>query len=145
MHPVKCLHAAFIECTRDGINLIDNNLIWNVEGRFQEADIPDEPGSSGWYKMKEHDVVNGYGIYGEGTDHLRIVSNLIGRCRSAGYFSKPVSFRMGGMQRGGTSRDARIVGNLKTAFHIPDQVIVDQIYAVPRTFDKNCLSLLYAV
>ncbi len=104
--------AIFIECTRDGVNLIDHNVIWNVEGRFEEAKIPVEPGSKGWYNMKEHDVVNGYGIYGEGTDHLRIVANLIGNCRSAGYFSKPVSFRMNGLERGGTSRDARIVGNL---------------------------------
>lgn len=112
LNGIEQREAIFIECTRDGVNLIDHNIIWNVEGRFHEADIPIEPGSSGWYKMKEHDVVNGYGIYGEGTDHLRIVCNLIGKCRSAGYFSKPVSFRMGGMQRGGTSRDARIVGNL---------------------------------
>ncbi len=104
--------AIFIECTKEGVNLIDHNIIWNVEGRFDEAKIPVEPGSSGWYKLKEHDVVNGYGIYGEGTDRLRIVGNLIGNCRSAGYFAKPVSFRMGGLQRGGTSRDARIVGNL---------------------------------
>lgn len=104
--------AVFIECTRDGVNLIDNNLIWNVEGRFDETKIPVEPGSSGWYKTKEHDVINGYGIYGEGTDHLRIAGNLIGNCRSAGYFAKPVSFRMGGLDRGGTSRDARILGNL---------------------------------
>ncbi len=104
--------AIFIECTKEGVNLIDHNIIWNVEGRFDETKIPVEPGSSGWYKLKEHDVVNGYGIYGEGTDRLRIVGNLIGNCRSAGYFAKPVSFRMGGLQRGGTSRDARIVGNL---------------------------------
>lgn len=104
--------AIFIECTKEGVNLIDHNVIWNVEGRFDEAGIPSEPGSSGWYKLKEHDVVNGYGIYAEGTDRLRIVGNLIGKCRSAGYFAKPVSFRMGGLQRGGTSRDARIAGNL---------------------------------
>ena len=65
------------------MNLIDHNIIWNVEGRFDETKIPVEPGSSGWYKLKEHDVVNGYGIYGEGTDRLRIVGNLIGNCRSA--------------------------------------------------------------
>lgn len=104
--------AVFIECTRDGINLIDNNIIWNVEGRFDPAKVPAEPGSSGWYKMAEHDVVNGYGIYGEGTDHLRIVNNLIGCCRSAGYFAKPVPFRMHGLERGGTSRDVRFFNNL---------------------------------
>ncbi len=104
--------AIFIECTRDGINLIDNNIIWNVEGRFDQKKIPVEPGSTGWYRMEEHDVVNGYGIYGEGTDHLRIVNNLIGNCRSAGYFAKPVSFRMGGMDRGGTSVDAMLLNNI---------------------------------
>lgn len=112
LNGIEQREAIFVECTRDGVNLIDHNVIWNVEGRFEENQIPKEPGSSGWYKMEEAGVVNGYGIYGEGTDHLRIVSNLIGRCRSAGYFSKPVSFRMGGTQRGGTSRDARIVGNV---------------------------------
>lgn len=104
--------AIFIECTRDGVNLIDNNIIWNVEGRFDPKKVPVEPGSSGWYKMEEHDVVNGYGIYGEGTDHLRIVNNLIGNCRSAGYFAKPVAFRMHGLERGGTSRDAHLLNNL---------------------------------
>ena len=104
--------AIFIECTRDGINLIDNNIIWNVEGRFDPKKIPVEPGSTGWYKMEEHDVVNGYGIYGEGTDHLRIVNNLIGNCRSAGYFAKPVSFRAEGMNRGGTSVDAKLINNI---------------------------------
>lgn len=104
--------AIFIECTRDGVNLIDNNIIWNVEGRFDPKMVPAEPGSSGWYKMEEHDVINGYGIYGEGTDHLRIVNNLIGNCRSAGYFAKPVAFRMHGLERGGTSRDAHLLNNL---------------------------------
>lgn len=104
--------AVFIECTRDGVNLIDHNIFWNVEGRFDPAKVPVEPGSSGWYKLTEPDVVNGYAVYGEGTDHLRIVGNLIGKCRSAGYFSKPVSFRAHGMERGGTSRDAAVVGNL---------------------------------
>ena len=28
------------------VNLIDNNIIWNVEGRFDPAGIPAEPGSS---------------------------------------------------------------------------------------------------
>ena len=104
--------AIFIECTRDGINLIDHNIFWNIEGRFDASKIPVEPGSSGWYKQVENDVVNGYAVYGEGTDHLRIACNLIGNCRGSGYYSKPVSFRFGGMDRGGTSRDARIAGNL---------------------------------
>ena len=65
--------------------------------------IPKEPGSSGWYKLREHDVVNGYGVYGEGTDHLYLSNNLVGR--GSGYFAKPVSFRMEqDMMRGGTGR-----------------------------------------
>ena len=104
--------AIFIECTRDGVNLIDNNIIWNVPGRFDPDKVPKEPGSSGWYKLRENDAVNGYGIYGEGTDRLYIAHNLIGRCRHSGYYAKPVGFRMHGMERGGTSRDARIVNNI---------------------------------
>ena len=104
--------AIFIECTRDGVNLIDNNIIWNVPGRFDPAKVPHEPGSSGWYKLREDDTVNGYGIYGEGTDRLYIAHNLIGRCRHSGYYAKPVGFRMHGMERGGTSRDAKIVNNI---------------------------------
>lgn len=104
--------AIFIECTRDGVNLIDNNIFWNVEGRFRQEDIPKEPGSSGWYKLAENDVVNGYAVYGEGTDRMHLVGNLIGRCRSAGYFAKPVPFRLGPGMRGGTSRDAKFIGNI---------------------------------
>ncbi|QTE68857.1 right-handed parallel beta-helix repeat-containing protein [Clostridiales bacterium] len=104
--------AIFIECTREGVNLIDNNIIWNVEGRFDPAKVPAEPGSSGWYKLREHDVVNGYGVYGEGTDRLYIAHNLIGRCRHSGYYLKPVPFRMHGLERGGTSRDAKIINNI---------------------------------
>ncbi len=104
--------AIFIECTRDGINLIDHNIIWNVEGRFDPEKVPKEPGSSGWYKLRENEAVNGYGIYGEGTDRLHVSHNLIGRCRHSGYYLKPVSFRMGGVNRGGTSRDARIINNI---------------------------------
>jgi len=104
--------AIFIECTRDGINQIDHNIIWNVEGRFDPAKVPQEPGSSGWYKTREHDIINGYGIYGEGTDRLRIEHNLIGKCRHSGYYLKPVGFRMHGLERGGTSRDAKIFNNI---------------------------------
>lgn len=104
--------AIFIECTKDEVNMIDNNIFWNVEGRFDPDKIPQEKGSSGWYKMVEDDVVNGYAVYGEGTDYLHISNNLIGKCRGAGYFAKPVSFRMSGMERGGTSRDARLFNNI---------------------------------
>ena len=104
--------AVFIECTREGINLIDDNIFWNVEGRFDPAKIPYEPGSSGWYKMVENDVINGYAIYGEGTDRMHIEHNLIGKCRASGYYAKPVSFRVSKFQRGGTSRDAVFLNNL---------------------------------
>ena len=112
LNGIQQREAIFIECTREGVNLIDNNVIWNVEGRFDPAQIPAEPGSSGWYKLKENDVVNGWAIYGEGTDRLHIAHNLIGKCRYGGYYAKPVSFRMGGMDRGGTSRKARIFNNI---------------------------------
>ena len=104
--------AHFIECTREGVNLIDNNVIWNVPGRFDPSKVPQEPGSSGWYKLRETEAVNGYGVYGEGTDRLYVAHNLIGRCRHSGYYLKPVGFRMHGMDRGGTSRDAKIINNI---------------------------------
>ncbi|MDR1000038.1 MAG: right-handed parallel beta-helix repeat-containing protein [Clostridiales bacterium] len=101
----------FIECTRDKENLIDNNIIWNVEGRYDKKAVPEEPGSSGWYKNTELQVVNGYGIYLEGTDRLRIVNNLIGKCKKAGYFAKVVAFRVW-PKRGGTSRENKLFNNL---------------------------------
>lgn len=104
--------AIFIECSRDDINLIDNNIFWNIEGRFDPAAIPKEPGSSGWYKLEEAAVVNGYAVYGEGTDHIHMVNNFIGKCRSAGYYAKTVPFRIIGNTRGGTSRDAKIWNNI---------------------------------
>ncbi len=104
--------AIFIECSRDGVNLIDNNIFWNVEGRFRPEEIPVEPGSKGWYKMEEHGVVNGYAVYGEGTDRLHVIHNLIGCCRGAGYYGKPVAFRIANRGRGGTAREAVISNNL---------------------------------
>lgn len=104
--------AIFIECTKDAVNMIDNNIFWNVEGRFDPSKVPSEKGSSGWYKMIENDVINGYAIYGEGTDRLYIANNLIGNCRGSGYYAKPVPFRMHGMERGGTSRNARLYNNI---------------------------------
>ena len=112
LNGIQQREAIFIECSRDGVNLIDNNIFWNVEGRYDESSMKVESGSKGWYKQIEEDIVNGYAIYGEGTDHLRIVNNLIGRCKSAGYFAKPVSFRMGGLLRGGTAFDADISNNI---------------------------------
>jgi hypothetical protein len=101
----------FIECTRDAENLIDNNIIWNVEGRYDKAAAIEAPGSSGWYNTTETELSNGYGIYLEGTDRLRIVNNLIGKCNKAGYFAKVVAFRiMHG--RGGTSRENKLYNNL---------------------------------
>lgn len=101
----------FIECTKDSENLIDNNIIWNVEGRYDKNAIKEEPGSTGWYKNVETDLKNGYGIYLEGTDRLRIVNNLIGKCNKAGYFAKVVAFRLG-PDRGGTSRENKLFNNL---------------------------------
>ena len=114
MDGINQREAIFIECTRDGVNLIDNNIIWGVDGRFDPAKIPVEPGSTGWYKMVENDAVNGYGIYCEGTDRLQIMHNLIGECRYGGYYAKPVGFRLGagGNDRGGTSRKANIRNNI---------------------------------
>jgi hypothetical protein len=100
-----------MEATRDDINLFDNNIIWNVEGRFNEDDVPHVAGSAPWYALSEDDsIINGYGIYGEGTDYLWISNNLIGKCRSAGYFQKVVAFRQ--MGRGGTARDAKVYNNI---------------------------------
>ena len=112
LNGIQQREAIFIECTKEGVNLIDNNIIWNVEGRFDPAKVPVEPGSSGWYKLREDESVNGYGVYCEGTDRLIVAHNLIGKCRHSGYYAKPVGFRMGGWQRGGTSRKARILNNI---------------------------------
>ena len=103
--------AIFMECTRDIENLFDNNIIWNVEGRFDESAVPHVEGSALWYALDETDnIVNGYGMYGEGTDYLRMSNNIFGKCRSAGYFQKPVAFRL--MGRGGTARDAKVFNNI---------------------------------
>lgn len=110
LNGIEQREAIFIECSREGINLIDNNIFWDIEGRFNAQDIPKEAGSAGWYHMEEKDIVNGYAIYGEGTDRLHIKNNFIGKCRSSAYFAKPVSYRL--MGRGGTSRDAVISNNI---------------------------------
>lgn len=101
----------FIECSRDSENLIDHNIIWGVDGRYDRAAVPDEPGSTGWYKLREHDVENGYGIYLEGTDRLRVEDNLIGCCNNAGFYAKPTSFRMSS-NRGGTAIVNKIYSNV---------------------------------
>ncbi len=115
----------FIECSRDAENLIDNNIIWNVEGRYDKQALPVEPGSSGWYKTTESEVRNGYGIYLEGTDRLRMVNNLIGKCDKAGFFAKVVAFRLW-PKRGGTSRENKFFNNLfyqcgEAAIILPNQ------------------------
>jgi hypothetical protein len=115
----------FIECSRDAENLIDNNIIWNVEGRYDKNAVPAEPGSSSWYKTTELDVRNGYGIYLEGTDRLRMVNNLIGKCDKAGFFAKVVAFRIW-PKRGGTSRENKFFNNLfyqcgEAAIILPNQ------------------------
>jgi len=101
----------FIECTRDDENLVDNNIIWNVEGRYDKNAVPKEPGSSGWYKTTELPIPNGYGIYLEGSDRVRMVNNLIGKCNKAGFFAKVVAFRLH-PKRGGTSRVNKFFNNL---------------------------------
>lgn len=101
----------FMECTRDVENMIDNNIIWNVEGRFDRDSLPQEPGSSGWYKKTDLGIKNGYGIYAEGTDRLRIANNLIGKCHKAGFFAKAVAFRID-RKRGGTSRENKFFNNI---------------------------------
>jgi len=101
----------FMECNRDTENLIDNNIIWNVEGRYDRDNIPKEPGSSGWYKNSELEATNGYGIYVEGSDRLRIANNLIGKCNNAGFFAKTVAFRLE-FGRGGTAREHKLFNNI---------------------------------
>ena len=130
--------AIFIECTREGVNLIDNNIFWNIEGRFDPAKVPVEPGSSGWYKLVEHDVINGYGVYGEGTDRMQLVNNIFGNCRGYGYYAKPVPFRISFGERGGTSRDAVIKNNIfygcregAIAFPTRDNKAEGNVYAKP--------------
>ena len=43
--------AILVECTRDEINLFDNNIIWNVEGRFNPDDVKYISGSATWYAL----------------------------------------------------------------------------------------------
>lgn len=100
----------FMECGRDEETLIDNNILWNVEGRYDRDAVKTEPGSSGWYKEIQQEISNGYGIYGEGTDRLRIVNNLIGKCNNSGYYAKAVAFRV--HKRGGTARENKFYNNL---------------------------------
>ncbi len=108
---IEAREAIFVEVSRSGENLFDNNVIWNVQGRFNEADVPHVAGSAPWYSLGGEDtIVNGYGIYGEGTDFLRMTNNLIGNCRSAGYYQRTVAFR--NMGRGGTARDNKFFNNL---------------------------------
>ena len=135
LNGIEQREVIFIECTKDGVNLIDNNIIWNVEGRFDPAAVTEEPGSSGWYKKSEKDEINGYGIYCEGTDRLIVAHNLIGKCRHSGYYAKPVSFRMGGLERGGTSRKAKILNNIfydcgeaAIVFPTPDNIADGNLY-----------------
>lgn len=101
----------FIECSRDGVNLIDHNVIWNVEGRFLKENLIKESGSKGWYKTEESNISNGYGIYLEGTDRLVVEDNLIGLCENSGFYAKPVSFRMSS-NRGGTAMKNKVVRNI---------------------------------
>ena len=101
----------FMECSRDEETIIDNNIIWNVEGRFDRKAVPVEPGSSGWYKEQQLTIENGYGIYGEGSDRIIVSNNLIGKCHDAGYFAKIVAFRLM-RTRGGTARECEFFNNI---------------------------------
>jgi len=101
----------YLECNRDHENMIDNNIIWNAEGRY----APEASASGGnvteWYSPEDTDAKYGFGIYLEGTDETRIAHNLIGKCHVAGYFVKSVAFRLQN-GRGGTNRDTRIYNNI---------------------------------
>lgn len=115
----------FMEMNRDAEDMIDNNIIWNVEGRYDKNALPDEPGSSGWYKNSQLEVKNGYGIYIEGNDRLRVSNNLIGKCDNAGFHGKIVAFRIGS-KRGGTSRESKFFNNIfydcgEAAIKMPSQ------------------------
>jgi hypothetical protein len=101
----------FIECTKNEENLVDNNILWNVEGRYDRDAIKPEPGSTGWYRTTEREGKNGYGIYLEGSDRIRFVNNLIGKCEKAGFFAKVVAFRLE-FVRGGTCRAHKFFNNL---------------------------------
>jgi hypothetical protein len=100
----------FIEVSRDRECLIDNNILWNVEGRYDRGLIKAVQGSAPWYRDVQEEIANGYAIYGEGTDRMRICNNLIGKCNNSGYFAKTVAFRL--MKRGGTARENKFFNNL---------------------------------
>jgi len=69
-----------------------------------------KPNGQNWHDEKHMDGEPGYGIYAEGTDRLRIVNNLIGKCRNSGYYAKTTAFHVS--HRGGTARDNKFYGNL---------------------------------
>jgi hypothetical protein len=100
----------FMEGDRDSENLIDNNIIWNVEGRFDQSALSKESGSAPWYKEVEDEIENGWGIYSLGSDRLRVVNNLIGKCYNAGFFNKTAVFRI--MKRGSTDRKHKFFNNI---------------------------------
>jgi hypothetical protein len=100
----------FMECTRDRETMIDNNIIWSVAGRYDRGKVKTVSGSAPWYRDVQEEIANGYGIYGEGTDRLRICNNLIGECNNSGYYAKTVAFRLSG--RGGTSRLNKFYNNI---------------------------------
>jgi hypothetical protein len=138
----------FMECTRDEETMIDNNIIWNVEGRFDRQAIPQEPGSSGWYKDKQLDIENGYGIYCEGVDRQRIVNNLIGKCHNSGFYAKVVPFRLVG-GRGGTARECKFFNNIfydcgEAAIKLPNEhnEVEGNVYA-KMPFLGGFLRILY--
>ena len=115
---IDARECVFMEANVTEENLIDNNIIWNVEGRFDRSAIKKPSGSAPWYRETEEqyesfkkDVENGWGIYSLGSDRLRIVNNLIGKCYNAGFYNKTASFRMIA-QRGSTDRLHKFFNNI---------------------------------
>jgi hypothetical protein len=114
----KSRECVFMEANRDEENLIDNNIVWNVEGRFNPVLIKKESGSAPWYKevqpspmeRDQSDIENGWGVYNLGTDYTRVSNNLIGKCFNAGFYSKTATFRL--MRRGSTDRDNKFFNNI---------------------------------
>jgi len=102
----------YLECNRDYENMIDNNIIWNAEGRCNSPNTGRPAAfASDWYNTEDTDEKLGFGIYLDGTDETRIVNNLIGHCHVAGQFASSVAFRLQN-GRGGTNRDTRVFNNI---------------------------------
>jgi len=102
----------FLECNRGPEVMVDNNIIWDVKGRYAAGVAQPPVRREEWHSDVDHELVNGYGIYMEGCDESRIVHNLIGRCAGTGVYAKTVPYRICVAGRGGTSRDNIIENNI---------------------------------